>query len=81
MSNPDSWLITRRRDVRALHVDVDPTPTTIEQTMSDFRNVGGVMFPFANIETDLKTGKILETTTLQSLKVNPSIDHKIFEQL
>jgi hypothetical protein len=79
--DPNSWLITRRRDVRALHVDVDPTPTTIEQKMSDFRKVGGVMFPFANIETDLKTGKILETTTLQSLKVNPSIDQTIFEQL
>jgi hypothetical protein len=79
--DPDSWLITPRRDVRALHVDVDPTPTTIEQKMSDFRKVAGVMFPFANTETDLKTGKILETTTLRSLTVNPSIDDKIFEQL
>jgi hypothetical protein len=34
--DPNSWLITRRRDVRPLHVDVDPTPTTIEQRMSDF---------------------------------------------
>ena len=79
--DPDSWLITRRRDVRALHVDVDPTPTTIEQKMSDYRKVAGVMFPFANTETDLKTGKILESTTLRSLTVNPSIDARIFEQL
>ncbi|HEX4665004.1 MAG TPA: hypothetical protein VH207_00285 [Chthoniobacterales bacterium] len=79
--DPDSWLITRRRDFRALHVDVDPTPTTIEQRMSDFRKVAGVTFPFANTETDLKTGGILETTTLRSLTVNPSIDPRIFEQL
>ncbi len=79
--DPNSWLITRRRDVRALHVDVDPTPTTIEQQMSDFRKVAGVMFPFANTETDLKTGKVLETTTIRDLTVNPAIDDKIFEQL
>jgi len=28
--DPNSWLITRRRDLRPLHVDIDPTPTTIE---------------------------------------------------
>ena len=35
--DPTSWLITRRRDVRPLHVDIDPTPTTIEQRSTDFR--------------------------------------------
>ena len=49
-----SWSVTRRRDVRALHVDIDPTPTTIEQQMSGFRRVAGVLFPFANTETDLE---------------------------
>jgi hypothetical protein len=58
--NPSSWLITRRRDVRPLHVDVDPTPTTTEQVSSDFRDVNGVKFPFATTETDLNTGKLLE---------------------
>lgn len=79
--DPNSWLITRRRDVRALHVDVDPTATTIEQQMSDFRKVAGVMFPFANTETDLKTGKVLESTMIRGLTVNPAIDNRIFEQL
>src|SRR5205814_946231 len=37
----DSWLITRRRDVRPLHVDVDPTPTTNELRNSDFRWIAG----------------------------------------
>ena len=49
--------------------------------MSDFREVAGVMFPFANAETDLKTGNVLETTTIRGLAVNPAIDNKIFEQL
>jgi hypothetical protein len=79
--DPKSWLITYRRDVRALHVDIDPTPTTIEQRMSDFRQVAGVWFPFANTETDLKTRKVLETTTIRTITVNPSIDEAIFEKL
>src|SRR4029434_1271011 len=51
--DPKTWLITRRRDVRPLHVDVDPTPTTIEQRSSDFRIIAGVQFAFASNETDL----------------------------
>ena len=79
--DPKSWLVTHRRDVRPLHVDIDPTPTTIEQRMSDFRQVAGVWFPFANTETDLKTGKVLETTTIRSITINPKIDEAIFEKL
>ena len=79
--DPQSWLITRRRDVRPLHVDIDPTPTTIEHRMTDFRKVNGVMRSFANTETDLKTGKLLETTTVRSITSNPKFDDEIFEKL
>ena len=76
-----SGLITRRREVRPLHVDIDPTPTTIETQSSDFRKIAGVLFSFANVEVDLKTGQVLERTTVQSLKVNPVLDEKIFDRL
>jgi hypothetical protein len=79
--DPKSWLITRRRDVRPLHVDVDPTPTTIEQRSSDFREVSGVQFAFASTEIDLKTGTELESAKINSVKVNASIDGAIFEKL
>jgi hypothetical protein len=79
--DPQSWLITRRRDVRPLHVDVDPTPTTIEQRISDFREVASVRFAFASTEIDLKTGKQLESTKVGSIKVNPPIDELIFKKL
>ena len=79
--DPKSWLITCRRDVRAVACDVDPTPTTIEQRMSDFRRVDGVWFPFANTETDLKTGKVLETTTIRAITANPGIGETVFEKL
>ena len=79
--DPTTWLITRRRDFRPLHVDIDPTPTTIEQRSSDFREISGVRFAFAGSETDLKTGKVLETSQIKSIKINPPIDPSFFEKL
>ncbi|MEY2577434.1 MAG: hypothetical protein QOI49_258 [Verrucomicrobiota bacterium] len=79
--DPFSWLITRRRDVRPLHIDIDPTPTTIEQRMSDFRQVGGIWFSYANTETDLQTGKLLETTTVRTVSINPKVEEKVFREL
>ncbi len=79
--DPQSRLITRRRDVRPLHVDVDPTPTTIEQRSSDFREVDGVRFTFGLTEIDLKTGKELERAKINHIQVNPPLDESIFKKL
>jgi hypothetical protein len=79
--DPKTWLITQRRDVRPIHVDVDPTPTTIETSFSDFRKVDGVLFAFASTDTDLATSKILETTRVRSIKVNPQFNPAIFSTL
>jgi hypothetical protein len=59
-------------------VDIDPTPTTIEQRSSDFRTVAGVQFPFASAEIDLKTGKVLESSVIKEIKVNPPIEPTFF---
>jgi hypothetical protein len=79
--DPQTWRITRRRDVRALHPDVDPTPTTIESRKFDWRKVDGVWFAFADEDVDPKTGKVLETTQIKEIKVNPPMDPSIFEKL
>jgi hypothetical protein len=79
--DPNSWLVTRRRDIRPLHVDVDPTPTMIEQVSSDFREVSGVKFPFATTETDLNRGKLVESTVIKSVKVNASLPTTFFDKL
>ena len=79
--DPKTWLVTRRRDVRPLHVDIDPTPTTIESRSSDFRKVSGAMFPFASADVDLGTGKVLESATVREIKVNPGFDQAIFDKL
>jgi hypothetical protein len=76
-----TWRITRRREVRALHPDVDPTKTTIESRKSDWRQVEGNWFAFADEDVDLNAGKILETATVKEIKVNPRIDPAIFIKL
>jgi hypothetical protein len=79
--DPRTWLITRRRDARALHPDIDPTPTTIESRKSDWRKVGGVSFAFASRDLDVKTGKVLESVQIKEIKINPPINPSIFEKL
>ncbi|MDQ3116462.1 MAG: hypothetical protein M3Q86_07605 [Verrucomicrobiota bacterium] len=79
--DPESWLITRRRDVRALHPDIDPTPTPIENTMTDFQHVDGLLFAFTSTDTDLTTGKTREKATVRSITVNPPLDPGVFEKL
>jgi hypothetical protein len=76
-----TWRISRRRDVRALHPDIDPTSTTIESRTSDWRRVNGVHFAFADEDLDMKTGKVLETVQIREIKINPPIDLSIFEKL
>jgi len=79
--DPSSWLVIRRRDVRPLHPDINPTSTTIENEVSDFRRVGELLYPFASIDRDLATGKILERTTVRSITLNPAFDEQVFESL
>ena len=77
--DPSSFLVTRCRVHKALHPDNDPTPTTIETVWSDFRPVAGVLFPFEARDTDLATGKLLQTTTLLEMAANRPVDDEFFQ--
>jgi hypothetical protein len=77
--NPDTWLIDRERQYRALHVDVDPEPEWIETLFEDYRRVAGVMFPFQQIERRLSTGDVLADTSVRAIEVNPPLDASDFE--
>ena len=76
--DPVTFLITRARVRKALHPDIDPTETTIESVWSDFRQVAGVQFPFQATETDLATGKLLQTTTLLHVRPNVPTEELLF---
>jgi len=79
--DPVTWLIARRRDVRPLHPDIDPKPTTIESAKTDFRKIDGVYFSFHNTDTDLGSGKVLETGVVKEVAVNQEIAPTIFDKL
>jgi hypothetical protein len=77
--DPTSYLITRSRVRKALHPDADPAPTTIETVWTDFRRVAGVQFAYQSTETDLATGKLLQTMTILEIQVNPVVDDHLYE--
>lgn len=79
--DPSSFRITRSRVRKALHPDIDPTPTTIETVWSDFRRVSGVVFPFEARDTDLENGKLLQTTTLLEMNANRPVGDDLFQAL
>lgn len=77
--DPASFLIAHGRVVKALHPDIDPTPTTIDTSWSDFRTIEGLHIPFEARETDLATGKLLQTTTLLEIHANVPADDHFFQ--
>jgi hypothetical protein len=73
-----SHLITRSRDLRALHPDLDPSTKWIENVHEDFCAVNGVMHPWSSKQVDLRTHEILQTTRVTSLRVNPPLSDSVF---
>ncbi|MEP6938248.1 MAG: hypothetical protein ABI846_00670 [Rudaea sp.] len=70
--------IERSRDVRAPHPDMDPKRAPLDTAYADFRKVDGVLRPFAETQTDLKTGKWNQTATVQSIRRLPSLPDALF---
>ncbi len=77
----ESGLVTRIRNKRALHVDVDDDEKVIETLVSDFRRVGNIVHPHSVIERDTSSGEILVRITLQSMAINDSILDEYFTDL
>ena len=69
--NARNHLLERQRDFRALHPDMDPKQAWIEQRYSDFRPVEGRLVSFEEKQVDLKTGAVLQTSIVHSVRVNP----------
>jgi len=68
--NPATSMIERRRDVRALHPDVDPTTKLIENRYFDFRDFCGVLSPASSRQVDVISGTELQTTKIVSQECN-----------
>jgi hypothetical protein len=76
--HPETWLIERRRDVAAIHVDIDPKKQRLETVFTDYKPVEGVMRSHKGTQKDLDTKAWTGTTTIQSIKMNIPMDESIF---
>ena len=76
--NPNTFLIERMRDIRAIHPGLDPATKWLEIHYTDFRKVDGVVRAFKDEQIDLRTGTVLQTTVLQSVQVNGPPDPTVF---
>lgn len=68
--DPQSWMIVRSRDVRALHPDMDPAKKLLENVYEDFRPACGVMTSFRSHQADVTTGQVLQRTRLIAQRCN-----------
>jgi hypothetical protein len=78
--DPTTYLLARRRDFRALHPDVDATKKWLEDRWTDYREVGGMMRAFTSSQVDVRTGEILQTTTLKSVRVSRQFEEAVFQK-
>jgi hypothetical protein len=73
-------LVTRRRDERAYHPDVDSTKQRIESRFSEFAESGGALFADRTDDIDLASGAQLSTAQVRRREVNPGISTLVFSR-
>ena len=78
--HPESGLVERKRDAKALHPDMDATIKQIESVDSDFRKVAGTVRSFKSTDRDLNTGEIIQTTAIKEIKINPDLQDSLFRK-
>jgi hypothetical protein len=76
--HPETWLVERSRVERALHPDVDPTPTLLEDRYLDYRDVEGIQRSFQMDEYDVVKGTTLQKSTVKEFKYNVPVTDSIF---
>lgn len=68
--DPETWLIARGRDFRAIHPDVDPGRKWLETLYDDYRPVEGVQSAFAQEQIDAANGRVVQRVRLTGQRFN-----------
>jgi hypothetical protein len=76
--NPETWLLERQRDERALHPDVDPRQKLLENRFTDYRQLQGMMRSYGGSQVDIGSGATLQTSTVTGLRVNVALEDELF---
>ena len=71
--DPQTWMIARRREVRAYHPDMDATKRHLESQYTDFRETGGIQDAFLQHQVDLSTGAITQVVALKRIAHDPAL--------
>lgn len=76
----ETFRLERSRTVRPLHPTVDPTPITIEERWSDFRDVDGVLHPFAYSLVDVDSDEVLSWLEVHAIERQPDMTEEFFRK-
>ena len=76
--DPETALVARQRDVRALHPDLDPAKKPLENRFTDYRAVDGVLRSFGGSQHDAADGRWLQTSVVTALRQNVVLDEAMF---
>jgi len=71
-----TWLLLATRKVAKVHAF--GADIASETRFSDYRRVGGVLFAFRNDETEIATGKVLNSFQAATIEVNQDLDPSMF---
>ena len=74
----ETAVVARRREVSALHPDLDPAELPVETRFSDFRRLEGRLIGFRSEKLDLASGERLQQTVIGRVVVNPALDDSRF---
>lgn len=62
--HPESWLVERSRERKALHPDIDDTEIVTEERHSQYRPLCGVLRSFETESFDLASGALIQATEI-----------------
>jgi hypothetical protein len=72
----ETWLLIAERKAAPVHAFGDKVRS--EERIGDYREVSGVLFPFAHKEVELSTGRVLNEVHWKEIVANHEIDPAVF---
>lgn len=69
--DPQTWMIARRREIRAFHPDLDTAKEHLESQYTDFRGTGGIQDAFLQHQVNLASGAITQVVALKRITHDP----------
>jgi hypothetical protein len=71
--DPQTYMIARRREVRAYHPDMDATKQHLESQYTDFRDTDGIAEAFLQHQVNLADGAITQVVMLKRIQHDPAL--------